>query len=125
MPSCKDGNGGHREVFDSLNDRKVQGQLHVLRAERRRDCKIEALTVSIFSDDLIERATPVIRRVIPPVFLNVVAYVTINFWSGTGSLGATLKWFQKEIIDHGLQSLTFDSKSKLQRQSHVPHYSNA
>ena len=29
LPSSKDFNEGHREVFASLNDRKVQGQRHV------------------------------------------------------------------------------------------------
>ena len=28
-PPCKDGNEGHRKVFASLNDEKVQGQSHV------------------------------------------------------------------------------------------------
>ena len=27
--SCKDGNEAHREVFASLNDRKVKAQMHV------------------------------------------------------------------------------------------------
>ena len=47
-------------------------------AERRGDCKIEALTVSIFSDDLMGRGTPVLRRVVLPVCLNVVTHVTID-----------------------------------------------
>ena len=70
-----------------------------MRAERRGDCKIEALTASMFSDDLMGRGTPDLHRVVLPVYLNVVTHVIIDFWSGTGSLGATLKRFRKAITD--------------------------
>ena len=66
-----------------------------LRAEHRGDCKTEALTASMFSDDLMGRGTPILRRVLLPVCLNVMTHVTIAFRSGTGSLGATLKRFGK------------------------------
>ena len=56
---------------------------------------IEALSASMFSYDLMGRGTPVLRRVVLPVCLNAVTYVTIDFRSGTGSLGATLKRFRK------------------------------
>ena len=49
----------------------------------------------MFSDDLMGRGTPILRRVILMVCLNVVTHVTIDFRSGTGSLGATLKRFRK------------------------------
>ena len=75
-PSCKDDNKVHREVFVSLNN-----------------CKIETLTASMFSDDLMGRGTPALRRVVLPVCLNVVTHVTIDFRSGT--LGATLIQFRK------------------------------
>ena len=66
-----------------------------MRAERRGDCKVEALTASLFSDDLMGRGSPVICRVVLPVCLNVVTHVTIDTRSVTGSLGAALKWFRK------------------------------
>lgn len=66
-----------------------------LRAERRGEGKTEALTASMFSGDLMGRGTPVLRRVVLPVCLNVVTHVTIDFWSGTGPLGATLKRLRK------------------------------
>ena len=59
-PSCNDGSGGHREVFATESDRKVQGQKHVISAERHGDCKVEALTASMFPDDLMDRGTPVL-----------------------------------------------------------------
>ena len=89
-----DGNEGHREVFASLNDRKVQGQTHVC-ADRRGDCKIEALTASMFSVDLMGRGTPVLRLVVLAVCLNVVTHVTIDFRSRTGPNVVTLKRFRK------------------------------
>ena len=64
-------------------------------AERRGDGKTEVLTVSMFSGDLMGRGTPVLCRVVLPVYLNVVTHVTIDFRSGTGRLGATLKRFRK------------------------------
>ena len=66
-----------------------------LRAERLGDCKIKALTASMFSDDLMGRCTLVLRRVVLPVCLNVITHVTIDFRSVTGTLGATLKLFRK------------------------------
>ena len=95
--SCMDSNEGHREVFVSLNNWKVQGQSNVLRPERRGDCKIEALNASMFSDDLISQGTPVLRCVILPICLNVVTHVTIDVRSGTRSLGATLKRFRMAL----------------------------
>ena len=53
LPSCKDGNEGHREVFATLNDREVSKAEACLRVERRGDCMIEALTATMFSDDLM------------------------------------------------------------------------
>ena len=64
-------------------------------AERGGDCKIEALTTSMFSDVLMGRGTPVHRSFVLSVYLNVVTHVTIYFRFGTGSLGATLKRFRK------------------------------
>ena len=66
-----------------------------LRAERRGDCKIEALTASMFSDDLMGRGTPVLRRIVLPVCLSVVTHVTIDFRTGIWSHWAILKWFRK------------------------------
>ena len=49
-----DGNEDPHEDFSLQNDRKVQGTLRAcLRAERRGDLNIEALTVSMFSCDLM------------------------------------------------------------------------
>ena len=67
----------------------------MLSAERREACKIEALTATMFSDDLMDRGTLVLRHVVLPVCLNVVTHVTIDFRFGTMSLGATLKRFRK------------------------------
>ena len=64
-------------------------------AERRGDSKIGALTASILSDNVMARGTPVLRRVVLPVCLNVVTHVIIDFQSRTESLGATLKRFRK------------------------------
>ena len=83
-----------------------------LRAKRRGDCKIKALTASMFSDDRMGRGTPVLRCVVLPVCLNIVTNVTIDFRSGTESFGTTLKRFQKV-----LQSQTVDSKSRMRRQN--------
>ena len=91
-PFCKDGNEGHHEVFASLNDRKVQGQTYVC---PQNIVGIARLKFSMFSDDLMGRGTPVLRRVVLPVCLNVVTHVTIDFRSETGSLGVTLKRLQK------------------------------
>ena len=51
----------------------------------------------MFSDDLTGRGTTVLRRVVLPVCLNVVTLVTIDFLSGTGSLGVKLKRFRKAV----------------------------
>ena len=48
-PSYKDGNEGHREVFASLNDRKVHGQIHVC---AQNVLGIARLKLSMFSDGL-------------------------------------------------------------------------
>ena len=66
-----------------------------MRVERRENCNIEAPTASMFSNDLMGRGTPVLRRVVLPASLNVVTHVTIDFRSGTESIGATFKRFQK------------------------------
>ena len=66
-----------------------------LSAVPRGDRMIEALTASMFSDDLMDRGTPVLRRVVLPVCLNVVIHVTIDFRSGVGSLRTTLKQLRK------------------------------
>ena len=81
-----------------------------MRAERRGDCKIEALTASMFSDDLMGRGTPVLRRVVLPVCLNVVTHVTIDFRSGTGSLGATLKGALGCNHRQSIRKVGFDGK---------------
>ena len=57
---------------------------------RAGDRKIEALTASMFSGDLMGRGTPVLRLVAFAVCLNVVTHVTIDFRSGTGANGAKL-----------------------------------
>ena len=93
-PSCKDGNVGHREVFASLNDRKVWGQRHVYAQNVVGIARLK-LSVWMFSENLMGRGTPVLRRVVLPVWLNVVTHVIIYFRSGTGSFGAKLKQFRK------------------------------
>lgn len=50
-----------------------------LRAERRGDCKIEALTVSMLAGDLMIRGPPALRLVALAVCLNVGNRVTIDF----------------------------------------------
>ena len=91
----------------------------MLSAERREACKIEALTATMFSDDLMDRGTPVLRHVVLPVSLIVVTHVKIDFRSGTGSLGATLERFRKvrwiAIIDSRFEK----------QETHVPLYSNS
>lgn len=52
--------------------------------EHRGNHNIEALTSSMFSDDLMSRGTPVLRLVALEVCLNLVTYVTIDFQSWTG-----------------------------------------
>ena len=59
------------------------------------ECKIEALTASMFSDDLMDLGTSVLRHVVLSVCLNVMTHVTVDFRFGTESLGAILKRFRK------------------------------
>ena len=74
-PSCEDGNQGRREVFASLNDRKVQGQRHVC---AQNVVGIARLKLSMFSDDLMGRGTPVHRSFVLSVYLNVVTHVVTH-----------------------------------------------
>jgi len=78
-----------------------------LRAERRGDRNIDALTASKFSGDLTGRGTPVLRFVALAVCLNVVTHVTIDFRSRTGANGAKLKRFRNArcglITEHPLE----------------------
>ena len=52
-------------------------------------------TAAMFSDDLMGRGTPVLRRIVLPACLNVVTHVTIDFRTGIWSHWAILKWFRK------------------------------
>lgn len=64
---------------------KTIGKLEAcLRAERRGDRNIEAITASMFSGDLMGRVSPVLRLVALAVCLNVVTHVTIDFRFGEG-----------------------------------------
>ena len=77
--------------FTSRKNAEIPRAEACFRAERCGDCKTEVLTASMFSGDLMGRGTPVLRRFVLPVRLNVSTHVTIDFRSGTGPLGATLK----------------------------------
>jgi hypothetical protein len=52
-----------------------------------------------------------------PVCLNIVTHVKIDFWSGTGPDGATLKRFRKVCWI----AIT-EQKSRPRRQTHAPHW---
>lgn len=80
---------------NSSNMFTYRSELTVTVAERRGDRKIEALTASMFPGDLMSRGTPVLRFVVLAVCLNIVIHETIDFRSGTGPNGATLKLFRK------------------------------
>lgn len=85
-----DGNEDPHEEF--LTERSESPRADAcLRAERRGDLNIEALTASMFSGDLMGRGTPVLRLVALAVCLNAVTHATIDFLSGTGAKGAKLK----------------------------------
>lgn len=75
-----------------------------LRAERRGD---EVLIASIFSGDLMDQGTPVLRLVALAVSLNIVTHVIIDFRSETEANGTKLKRFRKvcwvEIIEYPLE----------------------
>ena len=78
-----------------------------MRAERRGDLNIEALTAPMFSLDLMGRGTPVLYLVALAVCLNVVTHVTIDFRSGIGANGAKFKQFRRArwvaITEHPLE----------------------
>ena len=62
------------------------------------------------------RGIPVFRRVVLPVCLNVVTHVTIDFWSGTGSLGIIMKRFRKvrwvAITDSRFEKLALTANAR-------------
>jgi hypothetical protein len=68
-----------------------------LRAEHRRVRKNDTLTASMFSGDLMGRASPLLLFCTEPVSLNVVTHNRIDFRSGTGPNGAILKRFRKAL----------------------------
>ena len=84
--------------FTSRKNAEIPRAEACFRAERCGDCKTEVLTASMFSGDLMGRGTPVLRRFVLPVRLNVSTHVTIDFRSGTGPLGATLNEFERRAV---------------------------
>lgn len=60
-----------------------------MHAERYRDRKIEAVTASMFSSDIMGRSF--LRIVVLEVYLNAVTHVTIDLRSGTRPNGGTVK----------------------------------
>jgi hypothetical protein len=66
-----------------------------LRTERHGDHKNDTLTASMFSGDLMGRASPLLLFCTEPVSPNVMTHNRTDFQSGTGPNGAMLKRFQK------------------------------
>jgi len=94
-----------------------------LRAERRGDRNIDALTASMFSGDLTGRGTPALRFVALAVRLNVVTHVTLDLRSGTKANGALLKRFRNTrcvlITEHPLEKYASTAKA---RSSHLTEW---
>lgn len=76
-------------------------------------CKIELLTASVFSSDLLWKGMPILRFITVTDCLNIVTHETIDFWSKTGPYMAVLNQFSKMwwLINTSILKVDLDSKN--------------